>query len=71
MNNPDHSSIVNVDGVVQSVIRTAKWRLMPFIVVLYFIAFMNVLRWGSAVLTINKDVGLTPAVNKGWTRASF
>jgi hypothetical protein len=47
---------------VQRVITTAKWRLMPLIVVLYLIAFMDRVNVAFAVLTINKDVGIMPAV---------
>ena len=40
-------------------IRKAKWRLIPFLILLYFVAFLDRINVGFAALTMNKDVGLT------------
>jgi MFS transporter, ACS family, tartrate transporter len=39
-----------------------SWRIVPFIILLYFIAFLNRVSVGFASLTMNKDIGLSPAV---------
>jgi len=38
------------------------WRIVPFIMFLYFIAFIDRVNIGFASLTMNKDIGLSPAV---------
>jgi MFS transporter, ACS family, tartrate transporter len=43
----------------QSAIRKTKWRLIPFLILLYFVAFLDRINVGFAALTMNKDVGLT------------
>ena len=44
----------------QRVIRKITWRLIPFLMLLYFVAFLDRINIGFAALTMNKDVGLTP-----------
>ncbi|MCU1252629.1 MAG: permease [Edaphobacter sp.] len=41
-------------------IRKVTWRLIPFLMLLYFVAFLDRINVGFAALTMNKDVGLTP-----------
>src|SRR5215471_21737265 len=36
-----------------------KWRLIPFLTLLYFIAFLDRINVGFAALTMNREVGLT------------
>jgi hypothetical protein len=43
----------------ERVIRKATWRLIPFLMLLYFVAFLDRINVGFAALTMNKDVGLT------------
>jgi ACS family tartrate transporter-like MFS transporter len=43
----------------QRAIRKITWRLIPFLMLLYFIAFLDRINVGFAALTMNKDVGLT------------
>src|SRR3984885_4523457 len=43
----------------QRVIRKITWRLIPFLMLLYFVAFLDRINIGFAALTMNKDVGLT------------
>jgi ACS family tartrate transporter-like MFS transporter len=38
------------------------WRLIPFMVVLYVVNFLDRVNVGFAALTMNKDLGFTPAV---------
>ncbi|KMO44591.1 membrane protein [Methylobacterium tarhaniae] len=42
--------------------RRVSWRLVPFICLLYFIAFIDRVNIGFAALTMNKDLGFSPAV---------
>ena len=43
------------------VIRKATWRLLPFLMLAYFIAFVDRVNSGFAALQMNHDVGLTKA----------
>lgn len=43
----------------QRAIRKITWRLIPFLMLLYFVAFLDRINAGFAALTMNKDVGLT------------
>jgi len=44
------------------VVRKISWRIVPFIIVLYFLSFLNRVNVGFAGLTMNHDIGLTPAM---------
>ncbi|MFD1625536.1 MFS transporter [Azospirillum griseum] len=44
------------------VMRKVSWRIIPFIMLLYFIAFIDRVNIGFAALTMNKDLGFSPAV---------
>ena len=41
-------------------LRKAAWRLIPFMGLLYFVAFLDRVNIGFAALTMNADLGLTP-----------
>jgi ACS family tartrate transporter-like MFS transporter len=43
----------------QRAIRKITWRLIPFLMLLYFVAFLDRINVGFAALTMNKDLGLT------------
>src|SRR5919202_3178242 len=43
-------------------IRRITWRIVPFIILLYFIAFIDRVNIGFASLTMNKDLGFSPTV---------
>ncbi len=43
------------------VIRKATWRLLPFLMLAYFIAFVDRVNSGFAALQMNNDIGLTQA----------
>src|SRR4051812_10060567 len=42
------------------VLRKITWRIVPFIMLLYFVAFIDRVNIGFASLTMNKDIGLSP-----------
>ena len=44
------------------VLRKITWRIVPFVMLLYFIAFIDRVNIGFAALTMNKDLGFSPAV---------
>jgi ACS family tartrate transporter-like MFS transporter len=44
------------------VLRKITWRIVPFIMLLYFVAFIDRVNIGFASLTMNKDIGLSPTV---------
>lgn len=46
----------------EKTMRKAAWRLVPFLMVLYFIAFVDRINIGFAALTMNRDVGLTARI---------
>ncbi|MCJ2075374.1 MFS transporter [Methylobacterium sp. E-016] len=46
----------------QATMRRVAWRLVPFICLLYFVAFIDRVNIGFAALTMNKDLGFTSAV---------
>lgn len=43
-------------------LRRITWRIAPFIMLLYFIAYIDRVNIGFAALTMNKDLGFSPAV---------
>jgi Sugar phosphate permease len=43
----------------QRATRKITWRLIPFLMLLYFVAFLDRINLGFAALTMNKDIGLT------------
>lgn len=45
---------------MNSVLRKVAWRLIPFMTLLYFVAFLDRVNVGFAALTMNADLGLTP-----------
>ena len=42
--------------------RKVMWRLLPFLMLCYFIAYVDRVNAGFAALTMNRDVGLTQAI---------
>ena len=47
--------------VEKRTLRRLFWRIVPFIMFLYFIAFIDRVNIGFAALSMNKDIGLSPA----------
>ena len=48
-------------SVEQRTLRRITWRIVPFVMLLYFIAFIDRVNIGFASLTMNKDIGLSPS----------
>ena len=46
-------------SVEQRALRRITWRIVPFVMVLYFIAFVDRVNIGFAALTMNKEIGLS------------
>ncbi len=45
--------------VLEAVVRKITWRLIPFLILLYFVAFLDRINVGFAALTMNRDIGLS------------
>jgi len=45
--------------IEERAIRKITWRLVPFLMLLYFVAFLDRINVGFAALTMNKEIGLT------------
>ena len=43
------------------VLRKVTWRIVPFVMVLYFVSYLDRVNIGFAALTMNKQLGLSPA----------
>lgn len=54
----------------EAVFRKVGLRLIPFMMVLYLVAFLDRVNIGFAALTMNKDLGLTPTIF-GWGAGIF
>jgi MFS family permease len=48
-----------MDMAARRASRKAAWHLLPFLVLCFFIAFLDRVNVGFAALTMNKDLGLT------------
>jgi ACS family tartrate transporter-like MFS transporter len=48
-----------MDAVYQNASRKAAWRLIPFLILCYFVAVLDRVNAGFAALTMNKELGLT------------
>jgi MFS transporter, ACS family, tartrate transporter len=45
-----------------SVLRKTSWRILPFVMLLYLVSFLDRVNVGFAALTMNREIGLTPAI---------
>src|SRR6516164_4906868 len=54
----------------QRTIAKVSWRLLPLIVVIYFVAYMDRTNVGFAAISMNKDLGFTAYVY-GWGAGIF
>src|SRR5437764_9325121 len=50
------------NDVESRAIRRITWRIVPFVMLLYFVAFIDRVNIGFAALTMNKDLGFSPTV---------
>jgi ACS family tartrate transporter-like MFS transporter len=44
------------------VVRKITWRILPFVMLLYFVSFLDRANVGFAAFTMNKAIGLAPAM---------
>lgn len=51
-----------VPDIERQTMRAVGWRIVPFLVVCYFIAYVDRVNAGFAALTMNKDLGLSQAM---------
>jgi ACS family tartrate transporter-like MFS transporter len=49
------------DELEARVMRKISWRILPFVMLLYFISFLDRVNVGFAAFTMNKAIGLSPA----------
>jgi ACS family tartrate transporter-like MFS transporter len=49
-------------GEHSAIFRKCAWRLIPFILIVYFINYLDRVNVGFAALTMNQDLGFSPAV---------
>ncbi len=55
------SGTTSVSDLERSTMRRVTWRIIPFLMVCYFIAFVDRVNAGFAALQMNKDIGLSAA----------
>src|SRR6201989_90153 len=48
--------------IATSTIRAIPWRLIPFLVLAYFLSYLDRVNLGFAALTMNKELGFSPTV---------
>jgi len=58
--NTSDISAQSLSQLEERVIRKTAWRLIPFLMLLYFVAFLDRINIGFAALTMNQEIGLTP-----------
>ena len=51
-----------MDTTARCASRKAAWRLIPFLILCFFIAFLDRVNVGFAALTMNKELGLTAEI---------
>lgn len=57
----NQSTATKAETLEQRTIRKLTWRIVPFIMLLYFIAYLDRVNIGFAALTMNADIGLSSA----------
>ena len=50
------------DALEARVMSKVSWRIIPFIMILYFVAFLDRVNVGFAAIHMNEDLGLTPSI---------
>jgi ACS family tartrate transporter-like MFS transporter len=50
------------DEIAQSALRKVRWRLLPFLFLLYIVAYLDRVNVGFAAIDMNRDLGFTTAV---------
>jgi ACS family tartrate transporter-like MFS transporter len=57
-----HATVPDARALETRTVKKITWRIVPFIIALYFVSFLNRVNVGFAGLTMNHDIGLTPAM---------
>ena len=52
----------SLQAIESRVVRRLQWRILPFVMLLYFVSFLDRVNVGFATLSMNKAIGLTPAM---------
>ncbi|MDY0884732.1 MFS transporter [Dongia soli] len=60
--NSVRAEALDADPLQKRVLRKITWRIVPFVMLLYFIAFIDRVNIGFASLTMNQDLGFSPSV---------
>ncbi len=58
---PDDTPAIPDDAALAGIMRRITWRILPFLMLCYFIAFVDRVNAGFAALQMNVDVGLSPS----------
>jgi ACS family tartrate transporter-like MFS transporter len=53
---------MNEQVLEQVIIKKVTWRLIPFLVLTYFVCYLDRVNVGFAALTMNKDLGFTATI---------
>ena len=64
------SVLMTEAALERSAVRRVTWRLVPFLIVCYFVAFLDRVNVGFAALQMNKDLGFSATVY-GWGAGIF
>lgn len=51
-----------VDPIAESALRKVRWRLIPFLFILYIVAYLDRVNVGFAAIDMNRDLGFSAAV---------
>ena len=58
----DDPILLQTEELEPATMREVAWRLVPFLCLIYVVAFIDRINIGFAALTMSKDLGLTPAM---------
>ena len=47
-----------IGAIERTTLRTVTWRILPFLMLAYFVAFVDRVNAGFAALQMNQDIGL-------------
>ncbi len=64
------SALMDEAALERSAMRRVTWRLVPFLIVCYFVAFLDRVNVGFAALQMNQDLGFSATVY-GWGAGIF
>jgi MFS transporter, ACS family, tartrate transporter len=62
MSSAGHQAAAQPSAIERATMRRVMLRIVPFLMVCYFISYVDRVNAGFAALTMNKDIGLTAAM---------